>query len=336
MKLKKLLKILLRLGLSLGLLAFAYRSVDLGSLLETLSKVSLGGALLLVGLYTLGQVISAVKWRVFLSNIGLVRSYSETLRAYFFGMFVNTFGLGTLGGDMARAVALVPQKGKRAATVATVVADRAHGLAVLLCIGAFAVVFVQPKVFGHFGSPLALLAAVGIACAWLFGPIVLQKLFPEEHRFGPAARIVSLAFPRDTGSFWKATTISVAFHSLQIGMNYIIARELGADISLAYLFAVIPMVNVASSLPLSVNGLGIREAAYALVFLPLGLPQEIAVAFGAIWIVVVTVVSAGGGAVLTPELRRESLQQLSNQDNGKNHPSACVRREETSFKEANS
>lgn len=72
---------------------------------------------------------------------------------------------------------------------------------------------------------------------------------------------------------------------------------LGIDIPWAYLFVAIPFVNILSTLPISWNGLGVRENAYVFFLAPAVLSREQALAFGAIWIIAVTFCSAVGGIV---------------------------------------
>lgn len=290
-------KAILRLAVSALLVLLIYSAVDVSVLWHTLSSISLGSALAFAGLYTLGQILSAYKWSVLSREIGLSRSLPEIIKAYFLGMFVNTFGLGTVGGDVARSLALKPPPGLRAASLATVVADRLHGLAVLASIGAVAILYETPDVLGSVGILGAAAVALLVALGWLIGPKVLLRIFPENHRFGAAARRVAMAFPRKKGPVLLVTAVSVAFHCLQISMHVLLAQAFGAPLSVAYLFATVPLVNIASSLPLSVNGLGIREAMYIFLFVPVGVSRETAVAFGAVWILSVTAVSAIGGLI---------------------------------------
>lgn len=295
---KPLAKRVIPLAVSLCFVGWVYAQADFETLIGTLSRASFLGILLLLAAYSLGQIISTFKWRVFLEQADLKRPVSVTLSSYFMGMFVNTFGLGTVGGDLARAMLIKPGAGKRAAAIATVVADRVHGLAVIIAIGIFATLFAHPPQLGVPVELLATVLLVALISGWLLGPTILLRIFPEQHRFGELARVISSAFPRATSPFLKATAISICFHTLQIAMHGLIARELGAEIPWAYLFVVIPLVNIISSLPISImNGVGVREAMYLLVFTPIGLPQETSIAFGAVWVGTVTVTSAVGGFI---------------------------------------
>jgi len=310
-------RLLLRIAISLGLLYVAYRAVNISELLSALKAFPLSTFLLIVSLYGVGQIISSLKWTVFIKNVGIERSFSQVLYAYCSAMFFNTFGLGTVGGDVARALLIKPGAGQRAGALATVVADRIHGLAVLLTIGAIAVIVVKPAILQPYGVPVALLLVLAIACGWFLGPKILVRIFPATHRFGHAARMTANAFPNKLGPFLSVTCISAIFHIFQIWMHWLIAKALGTAgaLSFAYLLATVPFVNAASSLPISVQGLGVREAMYVMLFAPVGVSKELAVAIGAIWLLAVTVVSAFGGLLLAVKLPTneeapsESLQE---------------------------
>lgn len=300
----------LRLLISLVLVYLIYHLVDSRELLRTLSIVSIHNAILIALIYAGGQMLSVVKWRIFVQNVKIDRSFLDTTRAYFCGMFVNTFGLGTVGGDVTRGLALKPKRGERASALATVVADRIHGLLVLALIGSVSIMIVRPAALGDYATGLSALLVIGLISGWMLGPAILVKLFPADHRFGSAAAQVALAFPRNPKTLFLASVISFVFHSTQICLHYYIAQILGAPLSLAYLFATVPVTNIICSLPISVNGLGVREALYLFLFVPMGLSQETAVAFGAIWILAITAVSAIGGLILLPSFAefRDDIQ----------------------------
>ncbi|MCC6221377.1 MAG: flippase-like domain-containing protein [Deltaproteobacteria bacterium] len=307
---KSCFSLLLRLVVSGLLLAVAYTSVDINSLIDTFKMLSPKTAILLGIMYTTGQVFSALKWRKIVDGAGIKRGPAEIIRAYFFGMFVNTFALGTVGGDVARSLALKPESGRRTIALATAVADRVHGLLVLIAIGAISSLFLHPRgpaeMIALVAGPILIVLCLGL---WL-GPRAVAHLLRNSKRFGPHAQQIAAAFPNRFRTVMTISSMSLVVHILQISMHYFITSELNANITLAYLFAVVPMVNVASSLPLSINGLGIREGMYILLFTPLGISRETAVAFGAIWILIVTAVSALGGIIVSINNKIEFAKEL--------------------------
>ncbi len=303
------LKTIVRIGITVGLLFVVYGKADRIHLLKTFESFSMKDMLVLIALYAIGQALTAYRWRTFIEEANIHRPLDVIVRAYFFGMFVNIFGIGTVGGDVARALAIRPKKGERAAALATVVADRISGLVTLLFIGAVGLFFVRPAVLGWIAVPLSLAMVAGLAVFWFVGPRVLVKLLPPTHRFGEIARRIAQAFPSQAAPLLRITVISLVFHTLQIYMHVVMARVLGAPLSTAYLFATVPFINAAASLPLSIQGVGIRESLYVLFFTSEGVSREVAIAFGAIWLVSVTIVSAVGGLLLPPVVDNEEPEQ---------------------------
>lgn len=299
---------IIKLTVSLVLLAVVYSTVRWEVLLTQLQHVSLGGFLVLVALYALGQLLSALKWRVFISSAGLDRSFGSVVRAYFFGMFVNVFGFGTLGGDLARCLAIRPGPGERAAAVATVVADRVHGLCVLLAVGVVSLAILEPKSLASLEPALLAGGTLGLILltfGWCLGPMLLRRFVPQDRRWGQVLLRVAEAFPRDRPRIVKASVISFLFHNVQLVMHVVMARELLAPLSVSEVYATVPFVNIGSSVPISVMGVGVREGLYVVLFSPLGVPLEISVAFGALWLLVTSAVSAVGSVALSPEMRSE-------------------------------
>ena len=291
-------KTIVRIVISAAILGLIfYKLVDRRALLQNLELLTTKGAISIILMYIAGQILSTIKWCIFVKQAELTRSFKTVLRAYFLGMFVNTFGLGTVGGDIARGLLLKPEKGKRTAALATVVADRVHGLTVLVCIGLVGVAFVRPPVLGNWAIAIAIAAVVCVTLGWLIGPKLLTTVFHNEHRWGQAAINAAKAFPAKPKPFLLATFVSCIFHFSQIFVHVMILNELNVHIELPYLLATVPFVNVISSLPISMNGIGVREGLYIFFFAPLGITNETAVAIGLLWLFTVTVISALCGII---------------------------------------
>ncbi len=294
---------ILRLSLSLILLYIIYRKVDFQTLKSTLSNISLSTFILLCLMYFIGQSISCVKWKLFLDSAKVEKNYKSIFPAYFFGMFINSFGgLGTIGGDLARSIALKPKKGLKTACLATVAADRIHGLATILLLGAVSISIFRPSNLNDKFVFLCFLGAIFLSLLWVFGPKSVLFLLPKNNKIHSTLNNASSAFPKDFKKLLYAGILSLALHSIQIFMIYIITKELNIKTDLSYLFCIVPIVNVASALPISTNGLGVREAMFASFLTPLGVSIEKIAAIGALWLIVVTVVSAIGGILLAPKL----------------------------------
>jgi uncharacterized membrane protein YbhN (UPF0104 family) len=301
-------KSLIKALITVGMLAVVAFSISFDKLLGTLKSISPVTAMIVIVGYTVGQLMSSVKWWTIARSGGINVSYGAALKAYFIGMFVNCFGsgLGTVGGDVARGILLANGLPKKTEGVAAVIADRIHGLTVLSLIALVtSQIFYSDRVPSWLIGSLVILI-VGFIAGWVIGPWLLT-LLPEKTKFAVKMRQVAAIFPRDAKTLAIITGISVVFHCVQILLHSVMASAVGAEIPLSTLFVVIPLVNIASSLPISWNGLGVRETSY-IFFLtsppPLVSPEQ-AAAFGAMWLLAVTITSAVGGivALVTGDLK---------------------------------
>src|SRR5262249_32520672 len=161
------------------------------------------------------QMLSALKWWLVGSSVGLRRPMVEYVRFYFIGMVVNVFGVSTIGGDVVRGLYL---GGGRHAALAldSVVFDRVSGLAILMALGAFALL-----AFPEYRLPpalsLALMAGgLAIAVGWWTCPR-LVRLLPVQNRFRRQVEHELAPFWRDRRLLARISALSAIFHLSQVG-----------------------------------------------------------------------------------------------------------------------
>jgi len=291
-------KSLIKIALSILLVLLIARSVDFTKLKTTFQSIPPLTAVLVALGYLTGQFLSSIKWWRIVRAGGITVSYPIALKAYFIGMFVNLFGLGMTGGDVARGILVANGLPLKTEGITSVVADRIHGLAVLSFIA-----LATSLILGndHVPAYLILLLVgllVGFLMFWVVGPWLLTNT-PVISKLPIASKLKQVArlFPRDLKTLATISALSFVFHVLQISLHMVMAVGVGASIPWTTLFVVIPFVNIASSLPISWNGLGVRENSYTFFLTPLLLSNEQAIAFGAMWFFAVTVSSAIGGVV---------------------------------------
>jgi uncharacterized membrane protein YbhN (UPF0104 family) len=253
--------------------------------------------LVVVAGYAAGQLLSSFKWFTIARSAGISASYPAALRAYFIGMYLNCFGLGTIGGDVARGLLIGAEDGKKSVALASVVADRLHGLAVLSGIGAIAALCFGLHALDEWLVLTLVSIGAGIVVGWFIGPPLLLKVLPQHNRIRSQLELLTGAFPRTPQVLTKITIISAMFHLLQISLHIVMAKAVGVEVPLPLLLVTVPFINILATLPVSWNGLGVRERAYVFFLVPSVLQPEHAVAFGAMWLLAVTVCSAIGGIV---------------------------------------
>lgn len=286
-----------RLIVSLVMVGLVFLYTDLSQLVTALEAAPASAFLISIIGYSLSQCVSAGRWFLIVRGSGVHASPLRVLRAHFIGVYVNAFGLGTVGGDLSKALLLVGMRGDKTLGLATVVTDRVLGLGVLACIGASASFLVHGDPALGMARSVGILVGVGAIIALLMGTLGREYLKRMPHPIARKLAGALSAIPRRPFQISAVVTIAVVFHLLQISVYYFIALACGHPIGFSHLLVVIPLVNIASSLPLSWMGLGIRENLLILLLAPVFVTSEQAIVLGAIWFVGVTISSAVGGIV---------------------------------------
>lgn len=291
-------KAIIKITISICLLIVLVRTVEVEAFTEVVRTLSPKMVLLVVLGYLAGQGISVVKWWLIVTSQGVSRlSLARTFHAYFAGMFVNVLGVGTVGGDMTRAILISDEQLTKTRCLSSVVADRAHGLVTLSLIGTCAVALVGGTALP---DQLWMILTVGgllVVGGWFIGPTTLLKLVAEQHPLRIKVEQFAAAFPQKPSRILLITVLSISFHMLQIALHMIMASSLGVEVSWSAMLVSIPFVNILSSLPISWQGLGVRENAYVFFLVPGIMSSEQALAMGAIWLFAVTASGLVGGLV---------------------------------------
>ena len=285
-----------KVGLSAALLAWLLRLVDVSAIAGALVETNLAWLAIGTVVYVGSQLLSGVKWHVLASGAGVERPLSRVVAYYFIGMFFNAFGFGTVGGDVMRAMYLGGAT-DRARAVNSVLIDRLTGLAVLIAMSVAALV-----VFRRYDLPPALywgtlVLGIGLLVGWWLAPIVLPRFLPRTSRVRHSIETELSPFWRDYPLLSKASIMSFAFHGAQILAIVALARALDVRIPGTFFLIFAPLTNLASALPVSWNGLGVRESAYVFFLARVGVASEAAVALALLWLGVVLVGGAIGGIV---------------------------------------
>jgi hypothetical protein len=79
-----------------------------------------------------------------------------------------------------------------------------------------------------------------------------------------------------------AMALSLAFQLIMVVINLLYARALGIDVAFSTLLVIIPLIYLTEVIPLSVNGIGIRDSAFVIAFAAIGRPAEEALAMSVV------------------------------------------------------
>ena len=292
------MKLLLKIFISLAMLTLALRLVHINELKQGLLSIPLPTLGRVVVIFFFGQLLSSYKWWLLARSGNIETSWLLAVRAYFLGMAVNWFGLGTVGGDLARALVLGSKSKQKPTALASVFADRLHGITVLAAIGIVSIAFVGRQHIGREYLVLLPASIIAVVVAWYFGPGIALAALPKGSALHETMEQVTQVFPRDPATISYVSLISLVFHLLQIFLHQVMAASFGIQIPWPVLLVTIPVINILSSFPISWNGLGVRENGYLFFLTPQFLSREHAIAFGMMWLLAMAVSSAIGALVL--------------------------------------
>ncbi len=296
-----------RIAISATLLIVILRSIDWGQTLSLVENSNLYWWAAALGITVTSIVISAHKWRLVLRSQGNSVPLVYLTSSYFIGLFFNNFFPTSIGGDVYRAYDLTLNKNYSATDAsASVVSER-----VLASITLGFTAAIGLLISAQMDKVLILWVFIFVVlCLGLLYLVISIKSiagFIKKRQWFYASRFVTklddlgdaLRAPvNNRRTLFNVLILSLVFQVMVVLVNVAVFKALDIEIHLGYLFIFIPIISALSVLPVSINGLGIREGAYVLFFVPLGLSTTQATAASVGFFISVTLVSLAGGLIL--------------------------------------
>ncbi len=285
---------LLRLTVSVLLLAAICWQTDWSHVGAALRSLRAELWLAAFGLLLVSQIVSTLRWRLFAQALRFEHSLGKMTGFYFIGMFFNMVLPTSVGGDVIRAWYLDGKSGRKLAAFASVFLDRLNGLMVLVAMACVAVLF----------SPIALpewipWSVAGIVVCGVLGlaalPIALRSGRLPAHRQRQLQTMLHLL--REPRTLLLTTGLSLFVQGASVAIVWLIGAGLHVPIPAAYYWIMAPMVSLLTLLPVSVNGMGVREGGVVLFLTPLGVNQGTALTLAFLWFLVYAAGSLMGGVV---------------------------------------
>lgn len=286
---------------SVLILTLLFKVLPFADMKEALGRVPPAVWPLALLVYMLLHLIGVAKWRLLINTAGAELSFGESVRAYYWGLFGNTFLPSIVGGDVVKAgVALRAAKSKSALVLGSLV-DRlldVVGMAAVAGIGAvlspLALDSQSRRIFVGLG---ALLAVAGLVT--VIGLLMLPvRRFPFKVR----RRLVQVrqairATASRPSALLGAFLLGMLLQSSLVVLNYWLGIVIGIEIPLYVWLFVWPLAKLSGLLPVTQGGIGVREAAQAALFAPFGVSAVKAVATGLVFEAVIISGGLLGGGV---------------------------------------
>lgn len=281
------------------LLAYILYSIDLGKLIAIVSNANAFLLSLTLVLFATNLSLKALKWKTIIKANGLEYEFSKCFSGWASGFFISIFTPARIG-DFARSLYL--SKDKKIAlgeAFSTVLIERIIDVALILLLG-----FVSVLIFALvFGKEIISLQILGIVIA-IFAVLVIfflkkkyvkiilkpffNMLIPEQHK-----EKMQLNFSAFYGSIQKlkkqkflvakATAIGLVTWIITIAFAYLLILALNLNVPIYYCFVLVPIIGLVDLIPLSISGLGTREAVAIFLMSFYSINAESAVAFSLLY-----------------------------------------------------
>lgn len=305
-----------KLVLSFGLLLLVLSKVDVDSVLGILSKADPVLVVVWYSLVPVAILLAAWRWEILAPGL----SYGTAFKYTWIGVFFGHVLPGSIAGDIAKGVSLaLKDSAARAGLAASIVAEKMIGLVALVLFFdiACAVVYVM---YGdasvqvrHLAVLALVLSLVGVIGAVVVALVAMRSdlFLAGRHGTGIVGRIMegiasaAAFYSNKPALLGKALAISMLIHIVNIFATYLSFLALRIDAGLLFASVVYPVVSVMLLIPISISGIGVRDATLAVLFSLFGMAAASGVALS--WLALLAMVPnvAIGGAIQLMEMYRK-------------------------------
>jgi hypothetical protein len=246
------------------------RNIEVNEVFQQIRKVHAIVYFVLFALFLGYQFLTGVRWYMLLKMVGVQGSLHRLYRNVLYGQLISRILPTSIGGDSARiGYLLVRYPQKKYESVSATLMDRMIGLYSLIMIAVITLPFVP--VFSFREQMIGLILLV---LSLILSLLTILGYLDDFYLWLIASRWMPVFLRKRTRKFWdvflefrkdKLRLLGIFLFSIVIQITLIVSQYLtftavGGDVGLFQLFIVLPIVSIITLLPISIGGLGLREA----------------------------------------------------------------------------
>jgi uncharacterized membrane protein YbhN (UPF0104 family) len=301
----------LKLAVSGILLAVLFSRIDMATLWATARTASIPWLLVALAIYAMSIGVGIWRWHLLLEAQHVAVEIPILIKSFLVGLFFNNFLPSNIGGDVIRIRDTTKQAGSMTLAATIVLMDRMLGLIALALVAASGATLAAG---GERRAALPILPAwlwagffvgAGVSAPAVISPTGFGRLLQPLRVIHPEwvdNRIEKLTgglsrFREKPGALATCFSAAVFVQAATVLFYFSVAHALGIPIGPWDLAVIVPLSFVVQMAPVSINGFGVREAAFSLYFSRLGLPLESALLVSLVPTVLVMLFSLSGAVV---------------------------------------
>lgn len=276
----------LKAAASAALILYVLSHADLDAVWGALRGVDLRWLIPAVAAQFIGPALIATRWQGLLRAQGITPGWAYLYRSTLISGFFRQFMPSTIGGDVIRGYDAWRAGASTGLAFMSLLIDRLMGLMALVILAMAALLFfpdVADKLPGA-----RLWGAVALA-----GLIVLAALLARPHRTAPGApptqaeagggKLAKIAaglalYRGHRGALARALGFSFLLQINVISFYWCLSQALGLSIAYWDFYIIAPVAILVMMLPISINGIGVRESIFVFLLAQWGVGASEAVA----------------------------------------------------------
>lgn len=319
---KKLIQTGIKFIISAALIFWIVQGVDLAEIFAIIGSANVFVLVFAFIFKMAGYYISAVRWQILLRTQGGNASIPFLISSYWVGFFFNNILPSSIGGDVVRIYDSWRAGTNRPAAVTVIFVDRFLGILALLMLVLGTLLIPTPLTQQIPLSTLGVLVGtIGlIVLCWLIfvTPRSLANLaakirLPFLSKFSATLGKIADAFEvfqQQKHALVKGLLLSIALQINVVIYHYVVAEALNLSVPFYSYFITISIVTLVTTLPISINGIGVRENLFIFFFALFSVPRTEALAYS--WLLYAILVIQGLLGGLVYAFRREMTIQPEN------------------------
>lgn len=314
---KKLFSITLRLGVSLILLTFLFYQIDRKGFLSLLKDVNPGFLTLAFLMMVFSYTAGLFRWGMLFKGVDMKLPFKRILSGFCAGVFFNLFMPSTIGGDLVRSVDLARQTQKPKEVIATVFLDRLSGYVGLVVMAVVALSFGYDFIKDR--SVILTVSIISGILAFTLLVLFNNYLFTKVNNllsFIPRNKLRQALSSLHQQIYYFRKQKTMLFNNLLLSLLiqvmmplvfYFTAKALGVEIKLIYFLIFVPLISAITLLPISIGGLGLRDATTVFFFAKVGLAKNVSLALSLINFIFIFIIGCIGGIIYVFTLHTRRL-----------------------------
>lgn len=287
-------------AISAALIWLLFGSVDWAQVGTRLLHLDAGEGVLCLAILAAQIMATSQRWRIISRIIGVLFGLGAAMRMMWIGLFFNQALPSSIGGDAVRAFLVTREGASFGRAIAVVLCDRVFALLVLVGVMALTL----PLMFDRVDDASArwgmtILAGAGLAgfAAFLFLGDAIAHLLRRWKMSRPIGNLAA-----DFHSLFATTAgaaglfaLSTVIHLATVVAVFALADGLGLSVGLIDCLVLVPPILLATMLPLSIAGWGVREGAMVIGFGFVGVAAADALALSVTFGIAQLIIALPGG-----------------------------------------